>query len=133
MLIVQILLILAHHRPYRLLFLVSLLKLYGKKYSYQMRVILKQNNLIHRWKRNSYYQDESIDLGMMIMKWYCALLRSPELGTRYQIQSMALLRTPICSRGSSHLSIQSVYSSDTIKHRVKWAHSFLRVLIQIGG
>ena len=70
----------------------------------------KQIYFTHRWDLNRYYNYESVDLGVMVMKGYFTFPRSPKLELYYQKQLGITPRTPLFLR-ESYPSV-----GDTVKH-----------------
>ena len=76
-------------------------------------MICKQIYLMHRWDHNSYYHSVILDLGVMAMKGYSILPRSPEQDSLAG-WGCKIYRLPLCTgvRPDSQCSGYEIKQSD---------------------
>ena len=82
------------------MYILSLLSFFWHMHP-SIRIISKQTYLIHRLDLNQYYHSWSEwDVGVMKLKGYFTLARSPELEPRHQVYFCIITRTPFFRRGT---------------------------------
>ena len=72
-------------------------------HTFEYEYFLERSILTHRWDLNKV----KVDLGVIAMKEYTTLMRSPELEPHHKMQFNDVLKTPICS-GESLTSAQEI-------------------------